>query len=142
MQVFNYHQQQVNWKVIKPMAQYALILDKMSDYIEGVWIRKITVSTTMDWLIGISGCDVLVFTFDATLLVHMRRLACIYPQHTVTNGDCCRLHQGHVTACVFLPTLNYYITSSEDASLKVWSQSGALITSFTSHLKVIFWLIT
>ena len=54
----------------------------------------------------------------------------------MSDGNCSRLHQGHVTSCVFIPLVNYYVTTSEDASIRVWSQSGALITSFTSHLKV------
>lgn len=78
MQIFNYCQQQVNWKVIKPMAQYALVLDSMSVYTEGVWIRRVSVSSTMDWLIGISGCDVLIYAFNATLLLHMKRLKMIF----------------------------------------------------------------
>lgn len=55
------------------MAQYSLVLDNMSEYREGVWIRKVTVSTTVDWLIGLSGCDVLIYTFTGALLRHMKR---------------------------------------------------------------------
>lgn len=73
LQVFNYCQQQVNWKVIKPMAQYSLILANMSEYSDGVWIRRVSVSSTMEWLIGMSGCDVLIYTFNATLVLHMKR---------------------------------------------------------------------
>ena len=63
----------MNWKVIKPMAQYSLVVDKVSDYVKGVWVRRLTVSDTMDWLIGMSGCDVLIYTFTGTLLLHMKR---------------------------------------------------------------------
>lgn len=118
IKIFNYRQQQVNWKVIKPMAQYSLVVDKVSDYVKGVWVRRLTVSDTMDWLIGMSGCDVLIYTFTGTLLLHMKRL-----------------HQAHVTCCIFLPLLKYYITASEDASVKVWSECCAPITSFNAHLK-------
>ena len=72
-QTFNYCQQQVNWKVIKPMAQYSLLVDRVSQYTEGVWIRRVNVSTTMDWLIGMSACDILIYTFNASLLLHLKR---------------------------------------------------------------------
>ena len=73
VQTFNYCQQHVNWKVIKPMAQYSLMVDHVSVYTEGVWIRRVNVSTTMDWVIGMSGCDVLIYTFNASLLLHLKR---------------------------------------------------------------------
>lgn len=63
----------MNWKVIKPMAQYSLVLGNTSEYTEGVWVRRLGISTTTDWLIGMSGYDVLIYSFDATLLLHMKR---------------------------------------------------------------------
>ena len=73
VQTFKYCQQQVNWKVIKPMAQYSLLLDHVSGHTEGVWVRRVSVSTTMNWLIGMSGCDALIYTFNASLLLHFKR---------------------------------------------------------------------
>lgn len=63
------------------MAQYSLLVDRVSHYTEGVWIRRVNVSTTMDWLIGMSGCDVLIYTFNASLLLHLKRY--IYCAHVL-----------------------------------------------------------
>ncbi|XP_065884493.1 uncharacterized protein [Dysidea avara] len=120
IKVFNYSKnvsssRVSSYKTVEPMSQYSLVISHSSLHTEGIWIRGLSIT---DRLIGYSGYDVLVYSINAVLLIHLKRL-----------------HQGFVTGCVFLPSLKYFVTCSDDCTVKVWSESGSMIDCFTSHIK-------
>jgi len=59
-----------SYKTVEPMSQYSLVISGSSVHSDGVWIRGLSIT---DRLIGFSGYDVLVYSFDAVLLIHLKR---------------------------------------------------------------------
>ena len=57
------------------MSHYSLVISHSSAHMDGIWIRGLSIT---DRLIGYSGYDVLVYSFNAVLLIHLKRSLLTY----------------------------------------------------------------
>ncbi|XP_063686091.1 WD repeat-containing protein 97-like [Bolinopsis microptera] len=84
------------------------------------WITRVQLDDTNDRLLCVAQKEIIILTSDCDYLF------------TISTSPCLPL-----TDCCYCAKFKYYITASIDTALKVWSEQGTMLHTFTSHSKAV-----
>jgi WD40 repeat protein len=112
-------EQKESWKAAKPV--YSLIRRKT--FGDSPWVDKLSIDIKNNMVFVY--VDKSVRVYDA--------------QQGVLKDELLDIHSKAVTGCLFYSRSHYYITSSKDSEIKLWSKSrgNALVHTFMEHSKAV-----
>uniref|UniRef100_A0A6P8IQV6 Uncharacterized protein LOC116303278 n=1 Tax=Actinia tenebrosa TaxID=6105 RepID=A0A6P8IQV6_ACTTE len=104
----------------RPMANYGLVLRESYPKMGGSWVKHVELDVAMQRLYCLSERNVVAYDMVGNELFQVKNA-----------------HRGPVTGCVYSKSCNLLVTTGNDCDVNVWSRSGGLVHTFSSHTKVI-----